>query len=143
MLEQLQIFDGDYENALSILDDTGFQIHLKQLPDSSFVTNYFRCGLEYSKYSCQFSIIIKESLCMCTYLSRTEDKRSRAISQAVKDSVEVNYNNHEQMRLTARAYTSKRKCSRKETVYHIMPELWLRKVFPSVVLSLFRCINNV
>ena len=32
-------------NALSISDDNEFQVHLKELPNSSFVHNYFRTDL--------------------------------------------------------------------------------------------------
>ena len=37
------------------------------------------------------------------------------------------------MKSVAHAYSSKRECSLQEAVYHIMPELWLGKVFPAVV----------
>ena len=40
-------------------------------------------------------------------------------------------NNYDQMKLIAQEYASKRECSLQEAVYHIMPELWLRKVFPA------------
>ena len=40
---------------------------------------------------------------------------------------------HEQMKAIANAYSSKKEYSLEEAVYHVMPELWLRKVFPAVV----------
>ena len=36
------------------------------------------------------------------------------------------------MKIIVRAYTSKRECSVQEAVYHILPELHLRRVFPAV-----------
>ena len=39
------------------------------------------------------------------------------------------------MKLIARAYSLKRECSVQEAVYHIMPELWLRKVFLAVLFA--------
>ena len=37
------------------------------------------------------------------------------------------------MKSLAHAYVSKRECSLQEAVYQVMPELWLRKVFPGVL----------
>ena len=39
------------------------------------------------------------------------------------------------MKSISKAYTTKRECSVQEAVYHIMPELWLRKIFPGVVFA--------
>ena len=39
------------------------------------------------------------------------------------------------MHSIAQVYSSKRECSLQEAVYHIMPELWLRKIFPAVVFA--------
>lgn len=36
------------------------------------------------------------------------------------------------MKTIVRAYTSKRKCFFQEAVYHVLPELNLRRVFPEV-----------
>ena len=37
------------------------------------------------------------------------------------------------MKLIAQVYSSKRECSVQKAVYHIMPELWLRKVFTAIL----------
>ena len=37
------------------------------------------------------------------------------------------------MKAIAKAYITKRECSVQEAVYLIMPELWLRKLFPRVI----------
>ena len=47
----------------------------------------------------------------------------------------MNKNNFEQMKSIARAYTTKRECSVQEAVYHVMPELWLRKCSPGVLFA--------
>ena len=70
---------------------------------------------------------------MCSYLSKQEDKCSQAMKQAVKEAFENNLDNYQQMKSVAHAYSSKRECSVQESVYHIMPELWLRKMFPGVI----------
>ena len=43
------------------------------------------------------------------------------------------------MRLIAKAYTTKRECSIETAVYHIMLELWLRKIFSSVMDTKIHC----
>ena len=45
---------------------------------------------------------------MCEYLSKTENECSQAMSEAVKESLEANFSNYEQMRSIAQAYSSKR-----------------------------------
>ena len=54
------------------------------------------------------------------------------MKQAVKEALENNLDNYQQMKSVAHAYSFKRECSVQESVYHIMPELWLRKIFPVV-----------
>ena len=66
---------------------------------------------------------------MCSYLSKQEDECSQAMKQAVKEVFENNLDNYQQMKRVAHAYSSKRECSVQESVYHIMPELWLKKYF--------------
>ena len=57
------------------------------------------------------------------------------MSQAVKEGWENKSNYYDQMKLIARAYPSKKECSVQDAVYHIMQELWLRKVFPLVLFA--------
>ena len=72
---------------------------------------------------------------MCGYFSKSEDATSEAMKQAAKESAESNMTTKEQMRKIARAYLTKRECSVQEAVYHIMPELWLRKCNPRVIFA--------
>ena len=41
-------------------------------------------------------------------------------------------NNYKTMQEIVRAYVNKRECSVQEVVYHVLPELHLRKIFPGV-----------
>ena len=72
---------------------------------------------------------------MCAYLSKTEDECSHAMNQAVKEAWGKKSNNYDQMKLIAQMYASKRECNVQEAMYHIIPELWLRKVFPAVLFA--------
>ena len=45
LLTLLGISEEDHYNAFSISDDNDFQVHLKQLLNSSFVHNYLGTGL--------------------------------------------------------------------------------------------------
>ena len=70
---------------------------------------------------------------MHRYLSKQEDECSQAMKQTFKESLERGAGSYEQMKSVVHAYVSKRECSLQETVYQVMPELWLRKVFPGVL----------
>lgn len=70
---------------------------------------------------------------MCAYFFKAEDEPSEAMKQAAKEASESNLSPYEQMKTIAKAYMTKRECSTQEAVYHIMPELWLRKTYPDVV----------
>ena len=70
---------------------------------------------------------------MCAYFSKSEDESSEAMKQAAKEAKGLNKSSYEQMKSIAKAYITKRECSVQETVYHVMPELWLRKSYPCVI----------
>ena len=69
---------------------------------------------------------------MCQYFSKTKDQCSQAMKQAAKEVFENNMHHHETMKTIAKAYMSSRECSVQEAVYHILPELKLRRIFPAV-----------
>ena len=69
---------------------------------------------------------------MCQYFSKTEDQCSQAMKQAAKEAFENNMHHHDTMKTIAKAYLSSRECSVQEAVYHILPELKLRRIFPAV-----------
>ena len=55
------------------------------------------------------------------------------MKQAVKKAAENNLDIYQQMKSVSHAYSSQRECSVQESVYHIMAEFWLRKIFPDVI----------
>ena len=50
---------------------------------------------------------------------------------AAKKALVRNKLEYDQMKSTAKACTTKKECSVQEAVYHLMPELWLCRIFPS------------
>ena len=70
---------------------------------------------------------------MCAYFSKAEDETLEAMKQVAKEALNVNKSHYEKMKAIARTYAVKRKCSVQEAVYLVMPELWLRKIFPKVI----------
>ena len=69
---------------------------------------------------------------MCQHFSKTEDQFSQTMEQAAKETFENNMHHHHTMKTIAKAYLSNRECSVQEAVYHILPELKLRRIFPVV-----------
>ena len=66
------------------------------------------------------------------YFSKTEDQCSQATKQAAKEAFENNIHDLDTMKTIARPYISHRECSFQEAVYHILPGLKLRRIFPAV-----------
>ena len=64
---------------------------------------------------------------MCQYFSNTEDRCSQAMKQAAKDVFENNMHHNDTI-----ACLSNRERSVQESVYHIPPEMKLRRIFPVV-----------
>ena len=136
VLNELGIDEFEYERALGISHDNGFQLHLKCPTNSCFVNNYFDVGLLAWEANMDIQPVFnhyKVVTNMCSYLSKQEEECSQAMKQAVKEVFENNLDNYQQMKRVAHAYSSKRECSVQESVYHIMPELWLKKIFPGVI----------
>ena len=72
---------------------------------------------------------------MCSYLSKSEDECSQAMSQAVKEAFEHNLDSYQQMKSVAHSYVNQWECSIQECVYHILAGQWLRKTFPGVIFA--------
>ena len=66
---------------------------------------------------------------MCQCFSKTEDQCLQALKQAAKEAYENNMQHHDTMKTITKAYLNSRQCSVQEAVYHILPELKLRKIF--------------
>ena len=135
VLDSLDINEEEYYQALSISSSEDFEIHLRRPTDSCFVNNYFPEGLKAWEANMDLQPVFnhyKAVTYMCKYLSKAEDECSNAMKQAFQEAREMNCSKYEEMVKIAKAYASKRECSVQEAVYHVMPELWLRKTFPKV-----------
>ena len=55
------------------------------------------------------------------------------MKQAAKEALSRNKLHYEKIKSIFRRYATKRECSFQEEVYLVMPELWLRKIFPKVI----------
>lgn len=138
ILEDIGVDEAHYYSALSVSSDTDYQIHFKRPPNSCFVNNYFVEGLMAWQANMDIQPVInyyKSVSYMCAYFSKSEDESTEAMRQAAKEASLMNKTTYEQMKSVARAYVTKRECSIQEAVYHVMPELWLRKSFPAVIFA--------
>ena len=122
-------------SALSIPSDSDFQIHLKRKPNACFINNFFSEGLQAWQANIDIQPVFhhyKAVTYMCAYFSKADDETSEAMRQAAKEALNASKTEFETMKAIAKAYLTKRVCSVHETVYHILPELWLQKIFPKV-----------
>ena len=69
---------------------------------------------------------------LCQYFSKTEDQFSQTMKQPAKESFDNNMHYHDTMKAIAKACLTNKECSVWEAVYHILPGLWLSKVFLAV-----------
>ena len=136
ILAELGLTENQYYNALSISSDSDFQIHIKRAPNARFVNNFFTEGLQAWKANINIQPVFnhyKAVTYMCAYFFKVEDETSEAIKQATRETLAGNKFDYEKMKAIVRAYATKRECSVQEAVYLVMPELWLRKIFPTVI----------
>ena len=121
ILNELELTESEYYEALSISSDNDFQILFRHPPNSCFINNYFVEGLLAWNANLDIQPVIKYYKAvtyMRAYFSKSEDETSEAMKLAAKDACNMNKNNFEQMKSIARAYTTKRECSVQEAVYH-------------------------
>ncbi len=131
ILYSLDIPYDKYKWALSISSSDDFEIHYKRPPNSCFVNTYFIAGLSAWKANMDIQPVLSTYGAvnyLCSYLSKQEDSVSQAMSDAAKDAKQTNLSKFEQMKSISRAYTTHREISIQEAVYHILPELFLRKL---------------
>ena len=105
---------------LSISDDNDLP------PNSCFVSNNFKSGLLAWEANMDIQPVINHYKAIeytRTYLSKTENECSHAMTKAVKEAWHKSFNKYEQMSLITKVYAIKRKYSAQEAVYHIIPEL--------------------
>ena len=132
----LDISKERHYEALEISDDYDFQIHFRRSPNSCFINNYFKTGLETWNANMDIQLVLNERKAIsyiCAYLSKSEETCSQAMKHALRESTEKKQGNYEQMCAVAHAYSSSRECSVQEAVYHCLPRLWLRKIFPGAI----------
>ena len=88
-----------------------FQVHLKRLPNSCFINNYFRTGLLAWEANLDIQPVFnhcKAATYMCAYLSKTENEYSHAMNQAFNEAMTSKLANYDQMKSIAQAYSMKR-----------------------------------
>ena len=132
-LLKLDISKEDYYHSLSISVDDDYEPHLIRPPNSCFVNNYFDASLRAWQANMNIQPVFNEYKAvayMCSFFSKSEDKCSFAMKQAAREARKLDQFNT--MKNILKAYTSNRECSVQEAVYHIFPELHLRRVFPGV-----------
>ena len=84
---KLDISKEDYYHALFISVNDDNELHLIRLPNSCFVSNYFDTGLRAWQAYMDIRPVFNEYKAvayMCSYFSKSEDKCSFAMKQAVK-----------------------------------------------------------
>ena len=109
--------------------------YLKIEPNSCFINNYFDVSLKAWQENMDIQPVFNEYKAvayMCQYFSKIEDQCSQAIKQPAKEAFENNIHYHDTMKSIAKAYLSNREYSVQETVYHILPESKLRRIFAVV-----------
>ena len=135
ILNSLDLTYDEYEEFLCISPDKDKHLHLKRSPDSCFVNNYFSEGLSAWEANIDIQPVYdayKAVTYMCAYFSKSEDKCSNAMKEALKESANSEKSSYDTMKNIAKAYNTNRECSVQEAVYLTMPELWLRKCFPAI-----------
>ena len=134
-LLKLDISKEDYNHALSISVDGNYELHLIRPPNSYFVNTCFETGLRAWQANMDIQPVFNECKAvayMCSYFSKSEDKCSFAMKQAVREAFDIKLDQFNTIKIILKAYTSNRECFVQEAVYHILPELHLRRVFPGV-----------
>ena len=71
-------------------------------------------------------------LFMSQYFSKTKDKCLEAMKQVAKETLKNNVHHHDTKKTNIKGYSCNGESSVQEAVYHILPELKLRRIFPSV-----------
>ena len=135
ILLKSDISNEDYYHALSNSMGDDYEPHFIRPRNSCFVNNYFETGLRAWQANMDIQPVFneyKKVAYMCFYFLKSEDNCSFAMKQAALEAFNTKLDQFNAMKNILKAYTSNRKCSVQEAVYHILPELHLRRVFPGV-----------
>ena len=107
-------------------------------PSYCFANNNFDIGLKVWQANRGMQSVFNEYetvTYLCQHFSKTEDHCSQAIKQVTKEAFENTMHHNNTTNTIAKAYLSNRECER---VYHILPELKLRKIFQLCILELYK-----
>ena len=121
ILDELKMSKDYYNRALSISKDEDLKLNLKRKSNSCIADNDFDVGLKAMNIPPIFNEY-KAVTYVCQYFSKTEDRCSQAVRQAVKEGFENNMHHQHTMKTIAKAYLSNQECSAQEAVYHILPK---------------------
>ena len=119
ILKELNLTKDQYYDALSISNDSDFQIHLKHQLNACFINTFFEEGLQGWQANIDMQPVFlhdKAVTYKCAYFSKAKDETSVAMKQAVKDPIIEKKSDFERMKAIARAYATKRGCSVQEPV---------------------------
>ena len=125
ILSLFEISSKDYEEALSISDDSDSQIHYKRAPNSCFVNNYFCDGLMTGEANMDIQPVFnhyKAVAYMCAYLSKSEIECSVLMKQAAQDAFEKELDNYEQMKSVANSYVLEKRfrvCLNEDKIFEL------------------------
>ena len=82
ILAGLNVTETEYYSALSILNDSDFQIHLKRQSNTCFINNSFSEGLQAWQANIDTQPVFnhyKEVIYMCASFSKAKDETSEAM----------------------------------------------------------------
>ena len=134
----LEISKEDYEVALSISEDSHYQLFLKRPPNSCFVNNYFTDGLIAWEANVDIQPAFNHSKAVayiCAYISNSGDECSQTMRQELKEAFEDKLDNYKQMKSVGQTCVNKRERIMQEYVYRVLSGKWLRKTFPGVIFA--------
>ena len=113
ILNKLNFKENEYYEALSISSNIDFQIHLRHMPNSCFMNNYFAERLRAWRANIHIQAVfnhLKAVTYVCAYFSKAEDQTSEAMKQAAREAFISGKSDFAKTKAIAKAYTSKREC---------------------------------
>ena len=125
----------DCYHDLSISVDDDYELHHIRSPNSCFVNNYFDTGLRAWQANMDIQTVFDEYNAvayMCSYFLKSEDNCSFSMKQVALEAFVAKLDQVNNMKNILKAYISNKKCSIQDSIYHILPEPHLRRVFPGL-----------
>ena len=94
ILNELELAEEDYYQALSVSPDEDFRIHLKRPPNSCFINNYSKNCLIAWEANIDIQPVFnyyKAVSYMCSYFSKSETESSLAMKKALEESRDLDF----------------------------------------------------